>query len=313
MDLFIGIVIGIVLSGIIYIAVRAIKKAGTDYRYFSAHEQNEAKKVVYDSLKSNFTLEMTRDECVKLKKKIESRKDTLLAENFDWLIAEVAHRLQGILDIAKERLETEPKLYKLRAFKGIANEEELFDELHRINLGTSTIISYNELESHGEKGEIQWFNKTYEELLLAHLRELLVIARCGTVEDYQKVMKLWHELDDFSSENGKDKIEFVTHHLAREWNEMSVRFKRELDWYDDMLGLDELTDDDYKGIIKDARENHDFLSLRLSLLLTKDDDSFGAILLGIILAEFKTNLDAQYHAIGFKSGENERNVRAVNQ
>lgn len=65
----------------------------------------------------------------------------------------------------------------------------------------------------------------------------------------------------------------------------------------------------YKEIIRKAREENDFTSLRLLILMADEGvDDFTGLLLDVLLTELRTELDAQFLALGFKSGENERSV-----
>lgn len=313
MDLFIGIVIGVALMGVAFVIARAVKKRKqkpSDEPHSSTSTsfddtQKETKKAAYQELRDRYDYISTRDEHTSLLREIESKQSRLNREDYDRLVRLLNEGIQALDAAEQARSVVEPKLAQFRRLKNVMNREELFNELHRISQGDETVITYDELEEYGEKGDVEWLNKTYDELLIEQFRTLLVTARTGSVADYRKVMKLWEELEDFYSTDDDDRQEFVTKHLANEWNEMIVRFKRELDWDDDLFTLDDISDEDYPALINKARREGDFLSLRVALLLS-DDSSFTDALIENVTEEFERELDSQYAKLGFMPGENLR-------
>lgn len=300
MNLWIGIVVGLVLAGGIYIVAMAVKKSRPD------DQTPEAKNAAYYVLKDALALAASEDDYKKLLKEFDLQQSKLHKKHHDKLVEEANWCIEEIRAKQKERAKTEPKLQQLRALYDTTDNDQLFAELHRINLGVDGIITYDQLDMFGEKGELERFSRTYDELLATHLKQLLVVARDGTIEDYQKVMKLWQELDEFISAANEDRNEFATRHVAYEWNEMIVRFKRNPDLNNDLLGVDDLSRDDYRTILRKAREADDLLSLRLSVLLAEEDYNVGEVLAEMILEEFTDKLDKHYVTLGFALEEDER-------
>jgi len=300
MDLLIGVVIGVVLAGVIYIVAMAVKKSRPD------DQTPEAKDAAYYLLKDKMALATSEDDYMALLAEFTFQQGKLHEKHYKKLFTEATRRIQEISANQKEYAEIEPKLQKLRALYDTTDKDQLFAELHRVNLGVDGIVTYDQLNTYGERGEVERFSRTYDELLAAHLKQLIVVARDGTVEDYQKVMKLWEELGEFVSADNEDRDEFATRHVAYEWNEMIVRFKRNPDLQNDIFGMDNLSRDDHKTILQKARQTGDLLSLRLSVLLAEDDDIISEVLLEIVLEEFTKSLDDHYVTLGFKLEEDER-------
>jgi len=300
MDLLIGVVIGVVLAGVIYIVAMAVKKSRPD------DQTPEAKDAAYYALKDKMALATSEDDYMALLAEFTFQQGKLHEKHYKKLFTEATRRIQEISANQKEYAEIEPKLQQLRALYDTTDKDQLFTELHRVNLGVDGIVTYDQLNTYGERGEVEQFSRTYDELLAVHLRRLLIVARDGTVEDYRRVMTLWEELDEFSGAGGEDRDEFVTEHVANEWNEMIVRFKRNPDLYNDIFGLDRLGRDGYKVILQKARQTGDLLSLRLSVLLAEVDYIVSEVLSEIVLEEFTKSLDDHYVTLGFKLEEDER-------
>ena len=306
MDLLFSIVVVVILVVVIAIVVWILKKAEPNFR-------NTAKSEAFTEFRSVFSLDITREECVEKLDDIKSRESDFQEEDYDWLVRDGERRLREIDSIEEERIETEPRLKNYRVFIETAAKVKLFNELHRIKLGTSKIISYTDIECFGAKGELEWFKRTYDELLVPRLRQLIMSARHGSVAHYQRVMVLRKELDGFQSSEREDIEDFIAKHLAYEWNEMIVRFKRNPDWYDDIFGYEDLTSEDYTRIITKARGEHDLLNLLVLIKLVEDGNyNFVDALVATVVEELKIQRDAQQLELGFKPGEDERSIAATN-
>lgn len=280
--LLIGIVIGVALTGVSYFVIRAMLKS----RRIS--EQNaETKQEMYHELSEKLGQAVSKKEFLDLKEEIESQAKQLDIEAYNNLMTTVEYMIQEILQKEEERAETLSKLKVFRELKLYMDADSLFTELHRIYLGVDGIITYNLLDEYGEKSDIDWFEKTYDTLVVMRMRELLSSACTGAFADYQKVLLLWNELEDFQSSGGKDRAEFIAKHLPNQWNEVVVRFVPESRWYDHVLGLDELNDEDYREIIAKAYNEGDSLSTSLVLWFAKDDEDFQKILLETFLQKLR--------------------------
>ena len=243
----------------------------------------------------------------RLQQDVQSPSSNLTDERRDELLRLIEGAVQKIKE--KEREVVAPKLAQFQALKGITDEEQLFHELHRISVGDTGVITYNELDSYGDVTDTDWLDDTYEKLLVKRFRRMLIAAREGTTSDYQEVMKLWEELRE-DGVGRMNREEFVIKHFADEWNQMIVRSKRELDWNDDLFAFDSGDEQvDNAELVRKAREEHDLLSMRVVIKLFEDNDyDFDRIIAESVVEELKTELEVQYFNLGFKSGENERSV-----
>jgi len=329
MDLLAGIVIGFVLAGAVVGIVVLIRRRNAAWentsqnssrneRSDSSHKdaerslasrEAEAKNAAYRQMRDKYDAATTREDYVALQSELKTKQSKLTQADYDTLVSWIESEIETLDEEARARAVIEPKLAAFAALKNVTDKEELFIELHRIFLtDEQAVITYDELEENAEENDLDWLNTTYDEVLIEHLKKLLIAAREGTVSDYKAVTTLWDELEEYGSNEDEDRVEFVTKHLATEWNEMIVRYKREPDYYEDLFGLDELEEEDYKMIIKKAREDHDLLSLRLLFMLSDDDSDFTDLLVASLTEELQAELDAQYLTIGFAPDEQERSV-----
>lgn len=316
MDLIIGIVIGAAIFGVILLLVRFARsiKAEHDDRGQDSRSDNgrdsldrQESRRTSDALQQKMLEASSHDQFAIVLRDIENQRSQLNTEDYNRLVRNVNLSIDGLKQTEAEKAKIEPKLAAFRQLKSVTDPEALFIELHRIYLSDQdSVISVDELDDHGEKGEYEWFARTYDTLLVEYLRTLLIAARHGTLVDYKKVMQLWEELSDFLSNESEGRQEFVTKHLASEWNEMIVRFKRSIEW-EDLMGIDDLGENDYKVIINKARQEHDLLSLRMYAFFDEQGDSVLAeALVEIVTEEFRSDLEAQLLATGFIAGEQER-------
>ena len=327
--LFIGIAIGLALAGGIVGIVVLIKRrnaawentssnssrderpdtSGHDAERSIASREAEAKEAAYSQLLDKYEAATTIDEYVSLQRELETKRSKLAEADYDSLISYIESAMTALDEEADARALIEPKLAAFAALKNVTDKEKLFTELHPIVVtNEEPVITYDELEENAEEGDLEWLSQTYEEVLIEHLKKLVIAAREGTIADYEMVTTLWDELEEYDSNTCDDRDDLVSQNLATEWNEMIVRFKREPDYYDDLYGLDDLDEDGYKAIIKKAREDHDLLSLRLLFILAEDDSTFTDLLVASLTEELQVELDAQYLALGFAPDELERSV-----
>ena len=313
MELLTGMGIGALAVIVIVIVIRLIRsasKSGPRRPSITPEEQlklnsqmrtYEALSVKYDSLS-------TRDGYVTLQREVESKRSSLSEEGYEQLTRAIGSAIKRIDDEVAARIIVDPKLAKFAALKNITDPELLFTELHRITITKDGVISEDELFQYGKEDDVVWLTKSYDKLLLEHFRKLLVTARQGTVADYQKVMKLWEELSEYYSDSSEDRDDMVESYLAEEWNEMIVRFKREVDWNEDLYGYDDLRAEAYPEIFRKAREDKDLLSIQVSLMLANEDPAFVEAVAETRLKDLRDDLDTQLLAIGFKPDEEERSV-----
>jgi len=290
--LLVGIVIGVALAGIVYFGVHTAKKSRQ-----TSIRNAQTNAATYRALQSRLDQAISKDEFCKLQNDIELQVSQLDDEAYKSLMTNVEYMIREIVQKEDERAETLPKLQKFSELRHRVYDHDLFDELHRIYFEADGIITYDLLDEYGEKSDIEWFKKTYDWLLIVQMQALLMATRSGAVDDYQQVMLLWDELEDFVGFDGSDRKRFFAKHFVNEWNEMVARFMPESEWYDTMLGLGDLNSDDYRGIIRKAYDDDDFLSQCLVLWFAKDDVEFQDVLLETFLQKLRT---VQELHIGFK-------------
>lgn len=245
--------------------------------------------------------------------KIKANKSKLNPSEYEFLIQGAEARLAGIADEEAAAEAVKPKLAAFAALRQETDHEMLFAELHKIVLldSADALISTDELEEFGEEVDVDWAASTYDTVLESHLRLLLANALNGTAADFQKVMDLWEELDDNGYYDEKDeegREHFVRTRLATEWNAVIVRFKRELDWDDDLFTLEDLDSDEYPNLLQKAKDG-DLFALRVVLLLLDDeDDDMEELILDQSKAVFQSEADTQSLALGFAPGAKFRSV-----
>lgn len=245
--------------------------------------------------------------------KLDTNKSKLDAESYQVLKGWTESRLAGIADKEARAAEVAPKLRAFMALRSETDKNVLFDELHKIVLldDDTGIISSEDLEEFGTEDDVNWAATTYDTVLEWRLRELLILARDGDVSDYRKVMDLWQQLDDndyYDETNEEDREYLVRTKLAREWNEMIVRFKRKLDWEDDLFTLDELDSDDYPDLLQKAKSG-DLFALRVILLLIEDEDEdLSELIIELTNKALQADADAQSEALGFAPGATTRSI-----
>lgn len=321
MDLLLAFVAGIALMALVSWIVRKVRRsskdsndksasAGESFEQRKQREKEDRETALYDELYDRYHSSSTRVEYETLERDVRSNQSKLSVERYNRLINLITDMLGRLADEERRQAEMEPKLAKFRALKNSMDTDNVFTELHRINVldAEDSIISYGNLESYGETADVNWMYSTYDRLVLERFRILITIARSGTVTDYRNVRTLFDELEenDYTNENHEDIEEILAEHLKDEWNEMIVRFVREPD-SDDLFGYDDLTEDDYKEIVRKAREEGDLLSLSWIILLD-DDGEIADTLVEVLMTEFRTELEKQHLALGFKSGEDARSV-----
>ena len=308
MDLLFGIIIGAVLCIIVGLALYAVwrdKRREANELYGTTPKPK--KLGVYDGFVARFSVISTRDEYTSLHRDVNAAQSDLGEKNYNRLVELITRKYEE-LDFREEALaKAKQRLGAFQAIRTITGRDDLFRELHRIYTGNEGVITYEDLEEFAEDSDLEWYNQTYVELLEEHFRTLLVNARNGTIADYQKVMAVDKQLEDLFMPTGEDWEDFATKRFANEWNEMIVRFQIKLTWSNDLLGLYDLKKADYREIFRKAREEHDFLSLRLSAFFIEEEDSdFLDILVESIAKELQTELSDQYLILGFKPGSEER-------
>ena len=339
MDFVLGCIAMLIAVGIVYVVVRAVRRSRANSQSesassapslsFSSSERRDqevekpksSEEVLYDQLYNTYHSSSTKEEYETLLQDIKSKQHRLYSEGFNELTSMVNDEITRLDEEAAAQAAIDLKVEKFRALKSVMDSEELFTELHRIYViryddeedaaTMGAIISYEDLEEYGEQSDLDWLAETYDKLLVERFRTLLEVARVGTVADYKKVQELREELksNDYTDVEGEDVDVFLTNNLTSEWNEMIVRFKRELDWYEDLMGLDNLDEDAYKVIIKKAREDKDFMSLRLLIMMIDEDVSeLKDLFIETLITELRTELDVQFLSLGFKSGEEERSA-----
>lgn len=330
METIIGIVIGLVVGIGAALVVSAVRRrqaewnqpqnrsasasiaqdSSDDEEEFQEPEPDDPKQIAYRELQVEYNAASIREEYTALKTKLESKKSTLTTDDYDYLLGQTNNMLSSLEQEERERAEFDAKIQQFRDLRTQTDREELFTDLHHILLlrDEDHFITYDELENYGEQEDLDWAARTYDELVLERLGQLIDAAGSpgGTVEDYNKVREFYGELWDnsYTNADGNEIDDVMSDELKDAWNNMVVRFVREPDTSDDLYGYDDLDEDDYRKIIKGARE-HDLLSLRLLTMLSADgniDDT----LIEVFVTEFQTDLDAQHLALGFKSGEDVR-------
>jgi len=309
MELLIGIAIGLAVAVVIAL-VRKGLKGGTDKRDSegdSAIRNKPEDDSIYRDLHRRYATATSKSDYVQLLQDIKNKKSRLTERNYTQLSELTQQMINQLEKIERDRALVEPKLVSFRALKTLTNNEELFNELHRIATGDTGILTYDELELYGTEEDVTWARAAYDTSLKEQFRKMLVTARNGTVADYKKVMVLWDELKNFVSTKDEERKDFVREYLASEWNEMIVRFTREPDWYDDISGYDELDEDDLKEILRSALVDHDLLNMRVALLLA-DDSDFTDVIIAKVIGDITVELETQLQAIGFKPGETMRMV-----
>jgi len=309
MDLLIGIVLGLVIALAIYGIRRLFKKDDSDSQSSSSDKspdrlRQEESTRTYAALVEKFEAAVSRSDYEKVLSEVKSKQSKLLPDDYDRLVPVVKNAIEGFDIEAAKRAAVEPKLAAFRTLQSAPT----FDSLHRIYLEEDGIITIDEIDTYGEEGEAERLHRTYDALLLERLRELILTARAGTVGDYKKVTTLIEELGNYNSHDDEDVSELIGRYFTQEWNEMIVRFKRNLDVEYDLFGMGELDEEAYKEIIKKAWEGNDLLSLALFNALSDYSGEFTDVFVEMVGGIFQEKLDAQLLAAGFKPGEEERSV-----
>jgi len=313
MELLTGMGLGALVVIVIFVAIRLIRsasKSGPRSPSITPEEQLKLNSQMrtYEALGVKYDSMSTRDGYVTLQREVESKRSSLSEDGYEQLKSVIGSAIKRIDDEVAARIIVDPKLAKFAALKNITDPELLFTELHRITITKDGVISEDELFQYGKEEDVVWLTKSYDKLLLEHFRKLLVTARQGTVADYQKVMELWEKLSEYYSDSSEDRDDIVESYLAKEWNEMIVRFKREVDWNEDLYGYDDLRAEAYPEIFRKAREDKDLLSIQVSLMLANEDPAFVEAVAETRLKNLRDDLDTQLLAIGFKPDEEERSV-----
>lgn len=309
MELLLGIAIGLAVALVVAL-IRKGLKGGTATRESAGvpvTRNKQEDRSVYLDLRKRFEAATSKSEYENVLQDVKNKKSRLSEEDYDRLTDMAQSAIDQVEKLERDRQLVEPKLVRFRALKTLTDNEELFNELHRIATGNTGILTYDELELYGTEEDDEWLRATYDKSLKEHFREMLVTARNGTVADYKKVMVLWEDLKDFVSAKDEEREDFVREYLASEWNEMIVRFTREPDWYNDISGYDELEEDDLKEILRSALVDHDLLNMRIALLLA-DDSDFTDVVIAKVMGDITVELETQLQAIGFKPGEIVRTV-----
>lgn len=302
----IGLVVGIIGT---YIVMAARQRRATEDSSSTAHinkphrlpSLKELQVQAYTELSEWYNKAETIEEHRALLLEIERRRSELGEGAYTSLTSRVQQCSEALEKRAAAAAAAEQHLVAFRELRRTARPEDLFRELHLINTTEGGVITYNDLNEYGEKEEVEWFDRTYETLLQQHLGELLVAAQSGAPADYERVTTLWEQLAYFRTEQGDDRKEFVTKHLGDEWLEMIVRCKQELYWEDDLFPLDDIDEEGYATLIRKAREEHDFLSLRLVLLFGDEyhDLEFTKVFRKTFMQDFRDELDAQRRRLGY--------------
>jgi len=305
--LLIGIVIGLAIAFVVS-TIKGQRKKQDARSVVRSTTADTAQQATYLDLRRRYEAATSKSDYVKVLQDINGKKTKLTEQDYTRLVELTQATINRLDKQEKARVLIEPKLVTFRALKTLTNREELFNELHRINTGSTGILTYEELSEFGTEEDLGWMGIAYETLLKEHFRELLVAARNGSVADYDKAMVLWEELEDFYSSKREDRRDFVREYLASEWNEMIIRFKREIDWFEDIYGYDEPDEDEMNEILRKALVDHDLLSMRLSLALAEEYSEFADVIIAKVTGEITVELETQLQAIGLKPGETMRTV-----
>lgn len=325
MDFLFGLLAGVVLLGFIWLLVRSIKRwrakmqaednwsdvsradASVDPIAGRMREETKRKHERYQDLMQAFNDAESIDAYQRLLKTLEQSKSQILEDDYNRLKDSITRTIKELEDEATQAALMAPKLAAFQALKSRPDSTELFEILHRIHFEQDGILTLDELEEHCTQSDTTWFYEKYEVLLVEHLRNLLLAARNGTAADYEAVMELWEDLEDFETTKGEWRDELIEKHLLDEWNQVVVRFIREPDSDDELFGLDELDDDDYRTILEKIRESDDPLSLKVALILL-DETSFDQTVVEVFRETLNARIERFHEEIGFKPGESIRST-----
>lgn len=309
MDFYWGMLVGaVVIGGVIFIKWLFRTRPNNQMELSSsAHTYSDGdKREFYAELNRKYMQAETRDEHSDLLSELESAKTKLFESNYTEMKGWIESEIKRLDERELARQLAAPQLAAFADLRNVTDEQLLFEELHRINFTEGGVIDYEEVDEFGTPEDRLWLAQTYDQLLIPYFRSLLTEARNGGVDDYEKVMKLWQELEKYTGPKGENRVSFVEQHMAREWNEMIVRFNPNPDYSEDFIGLDEIEPSDFPDIIRKAREEADPLSLWLVFEFSHDQDTFDIAIVDSVLGDLKVNNDAFRASRGFDPEEDEQ-------
>lgn len=271
--------------------------------------QNET----YRDLSNKYAEADTIEQHVALLREVENKRSDLSNYRYETLSSRIKEDIEAAEKDAQIRAEMAPKLIQFRALKILADNEVLFEQLHRIlkdGDDPEAIIFYSDLEKYGEERDLEWLSAVYNAMLPERLKTLLETARTGTIEDYQKIRALVDDLVEYDYvDDNDDYIDaIIQQQFQKEWNEMVVRFFRDPGDEDYFEPTEPDGEEEIDALLHRARVEKDLLSLQMLRASIEDEDDVYYRFIELTQKELEEEVEQQLLALGLRPDEQESGV-----